>query len=67
MAKDASFRMCIAALLIIQIACWMLALADLFIPGKPRVILRTTMDVISQLFARKSSAMLLYRDFRAAF
>jgi hypothetical protein len=67
MAKESSFRVCIAALLIIQIACWMLALVDLFVPGKPRIILRTTMDVVSQLFARKSSAMLLYRDFRAAF
>jgi hypothetical protein len=67
MSKDSSFRLCIAALLIIQIACWALALVDLFIPGKPRLILRTTMDVISQLFARQSTAVLLYRDFRAAF
>jgi hypothetical protein len=67
MSKDSSFRLCIAALLIIQIACWALALVDLFIPGKPRLILRTTMDVISQLFARQLTAVLLYRDFRAAF
>ncbi|KAH7400763.1 hypothetical protein DE146DRAFT_474627 [Phaeosphaeria sp. MPI-PUGE-AT-0046c] len=66
MSKDSSFRLCIAALLIIQIACWMLALVDLFVPGKPRLIIRTTMDVVSQLFARRSSAMLLYRDFRAS-
>jgi hypothetical protein len=67
MSKDSSFRLCIAALLIIQIACWALALADLFVPGKPRLIVRTTMDVISQLFARRSAAMLQYRDFLAAF
>ncbi|KAH3972957.1 hypothetical protein HBH52_143920 [Parastagonospora nodorum] len=67
MSKDTSFRVCIAALLIVQIACWALALADLFIPGKPRLIIRTTMDVISQLFARRSAAMLQYRDFLAAF
>ncbi|KAF2819068.1 hypothetical protein CC86DRAFT_307909 [Ophiobolus disseminans] len=64
--KDASFRFCIAALLIIQIACWALALADLFVPGKPRVIVRTTMDVISQMFARRSTVLLLYEDIRAA-
>jgi hypothetical protein len=67
MSKDSSFRLCIAALLIIQIACWALALVDLFVPGKPRLIIRTTMDVISQLFARRTAAMLLYEDFRAAF
>ncbi|KAF1920804.1 hypothetical protein BDU57DRAFT_436091 [Ampelomyces quisqualis] len=66
MSKDSSFRICIAFLLVIQIACWALSLADLFIPGKPRLIVRTTMDVISQLFARRSAAMLLYQDFRAA-
>jgi hypothetical protein len=67
MSKDSSFRLCIAALLIIQIACWALALVDLFEPGKPRLMIRTTMDVISQLFARRSAAMLLYGDFLAAF
>ncbi|KAH8732471.1 hypothetical protein GQ44DRAFT_602728 [Phaeosphaeriaceae sp. PMI808] len=67
MAKDTSFRLCIAALLIIQIACWMLALVDLFVPGKPRVFVRTTMDVISQVFARRSTAMLFYEEFRGAF
>jgi hypothetical protein len=67
MSKDTSFRFCITALLIVQIACWALALADLFVPGKPRVIIRTTMDIISQIFARRSTATLLYRDFRAAF
>jgi hypothetical protein len=67
MSKDSSFRLCIAALLIIQIACWALALVDLFVPGKPRLMIRTTMDVISQLFARRSAAMLLYGDFLAAF
>jgi len=67
MSKDTSFRFCIAALLIVQIACWALALVDLFVPGKPRVIIRTTMDVISQMFARRSQAMLLYKDFRATF
>lgn len=65
--KETSFRFCIAALLIVQIACWALALADLFVPGKPRVIIRTTMDVVSQMFAPRSTVLLLYQDFRAAF
>jgi len=67
MSKDTSFRFCIAALLVVQIACWALALTDLFVPGKPRLLIRTTMDVVSQLFARRSTILLAYRDFRAAY
>jgi hypothetical protein len=67
MSKDTSFRFCIAALLIVQIACWALALVDLFVPGKPRVLVRTTLDIVSQMFAKRSTALLLYKDLRAAF
>ncbi|KNG49469.1 hypothetical protein DDE82_004941 [Stemphylium lycopersici] len=66
MAKDSSFRICIAFLLIVQIACWTLTLLDLLHPGKPHAIMRTTMDLVSIFFTRQSSsAMLSYRDIKA--
>jgi hypothetical protein len=66
MGKDSSFRMCIAFLLMVQIACWTLTLLDLLHPGKPYALIRTTMDLVSLYFSRQSSAALLsYRDIKA--
>jgi hypothetical protein len=69
MAKESSFRLCIAFLLIVQIACWALTLLDLLHPGKPHAIIRTTMDLVSIYFSRccQSSAalqQLRYTDIR---
>lgn len=70
MGKESSFRLCIAFLLIVQIACWALTLLDLLHPGKPTAMLRTTMDLVSLYFARwgyQSSAALQtlrYTDIR---
>ncbi|KAF1828785.1 hypothetical protein BDW02DRAFT_511474 [Decorospora gaudefroyi] len=60
--KTPPFRLCIAFLLIVQIACWALTLLDLVHPGRPQVLLRTTMDTISLHFSRQSSVLLRYRD-----
>lgn len=66
MAKSDAFRTCIAILLFIQLTCWALTLLDLLSPGRPVVVLRTSMDVVSQLFARQQpAAVLLYKDFRS--
>lgn len=69
-----SFRICIALLLAIQVACWALTLLDLFRPGKPLCLFRTfasllhnSTDLFSQLFARRASALLSYTDIRARF
>jgi hypothetical protein len=51
MAKESSFRLCIAFLLIVQIACWALTLLDLMHPGRPQLLLRTTMDTMSMHFS----------------
>jgi len=67
MGKDSSFRLCIASLLIIQIACWALTLLDLYHPGKPTAMLRTTMDLASLYFTRlggQSSAALQHLSVR---
>jgi hypothetical protein len=64
MAKSDAFRTCIAILLFIQLTCWALTLVDLLSPGRPVVLLRTSMDMISQLFAKQQpAAVLLYKDF----
>ncbi|USP73926.1 hypothetical protein yc1106_01200 [Curvularia clavata] len=65
MGKDSSFRICIAFLLIVQIACWSLTLLDLLHPGKPHAIMRTTVDLVSLYFSRQSSALLSYQDIKA--
>lgn len=65
MGKDSSFRICIAFLLIVQIACWSLTLLDLLHPGKPNAIVRTTVDLVSLYFSRQSSALLSYQDIKA--
>jgi len=65
MAKETSFRVCIAFLLIVQIACWTLTLLDLLHPGKPHAVMRTTMDLVSIYFSRQSSALLSYRDMKS--
>jgi hypothetical protein len=66
MPKNDSFRLCIAILLFIQLTCWALTLLDLLSPGRPTVILRASMDVVSQLFAKQQpAAVLLYKDFRS--
>ncbi|KAJ4985651.1 hypothetical protein SVAN01_08826 [Stagonosporopsis vannaccii] len=66
MAKTDAFRVCIAILLIIQLTCWAFTLLDLLSPGRPVVLLRTSMDVVSQLFAKQQpAAVLLYKDFRS--
>jgi hypothetical protein len=62
MGKETSFRLCIAFLLIVQIACWTLTLLDLVDPGKPQLLLRTTMDTISLHFTHQSSVLIMYRD-----
>lgn len=67
MAKDSSFRLCIAALLVVQIACWALTLLDLYQPGQPRVLLRTALDVVAQMFSRKNGLMLTYQEVVAVF
>lgn len=66
MAKTDAFRVCIAILLIIQLTCWALTLLDLLSPGRPVLMLRSSMDVLSQLFAKQQpAAVLLYKDFRS--
>jgi hypothetical protein len=64
MAKESSFRLCIAFLLIVQIACWALTLLDLMHPGRPQMLLRTTMDTMSMHFAHLAGQRNLvgYRD-----
>lgn len=66
MPKTDAFRTCIAILLFIQLTCWALTLLDLLSPGRPVSMLRTSMDVVSQLFAKQQpAAVLLYKDFRS--
>ena len=65
MAKESSFRFCIAALLVVQIACWALTLLDLYSPGKPRVLLRTALDVVATIFAQRRGVLLTYGEVRA--
>ncbi|KAF2872186.1 hypothetical protein BDV95DRAFT_492928 [Massariosphaeria phaeospora] len=68
MSKDTSFRYCVALLLAIQAACWALTLLDLFSPGKPLSLLRTSSDVLSRLFSPgRSSVLLYYNDVCARF
>lgn len=62
MAKDASFRMCIAALLVVQVACWALTLLDLYQPGQPRVLLNTAFDGVSQMVSRGNGLILTYQE-----
>ncbi|KAF2795928.1 hypothetical protein K505DRAFT_323712 [Melanomma pulvis-pyrius CBS 109.77] len=64
-SSSSSFRLCIALLLSIQALCWLLTLLDLFVPGKPLSIFRHSTDILSQLFSRRSSAMLYYKEIRA--
>jgi hypothetical protein len=66
MAKDSSFRLCIAFLLVVQIACWALTLLDLMHPGRPQMLLRTTMDTMSMHFSHfsRQSNLLSYREIR---
>lgn len=66
MAKDSAFRICIAILLLIQLTCWALTLLDLLSPGRPTALLRTSVDLVSQVFAKQQpAAVLLYQDFRS--
>ncbi|EUC35133.1 hypothetical protein COCCADRAFT_91715 [Bipolaris zeicola 26-R-13] len=66
MGKDSSFRICIAFLLIVQLACWSLTLLDLLHPGKPHALMRNIMDLVSLFFSRQSTtALLSYRDIKA--
>ncbi|KAL6169605.1 hypothetical protein ACJQWK_04617 [Exserohilum turcicum] len=65
MGKESSFRICIAFLLIVQIACWSLTLLDLLHPGKPHAVIRTTMDLVSIYFTRQSNALLSYNEIKA--
>ena len=66
MAKTDAFRVCIAILLMIQLTCWAFTLLDLLSPGRPILLLRTSMDIISQLCAKKQpNAVLLYKDIRS--
>lgn len=66
MAKGDTFRTCIAILLFIQLTCWALTLLDMLSPGRPVAMLRTSMDIINQLFAKQQpAAVLLYKDFRS--
>lgn len=69
-----SFRLCIALLLAVQALCWILTLLDLFSPGKPLALFRksssmlhNSTDGFTQLFARRASALLVYKDVRAQF
>ncbi|KAF2191141.1 hypothetical protein K469DRAFT_556789 [Zopfia rhizophila CBS 207.26] len=63
MLRDASFRSLIGLLLAIQAVCWLLALLDLFSPGKPLFLFQNSTDIIT-LVSRRSSA-LLHRGFCA--
>ena len=66
MAKADAFRTCIAILLFIQLTCWALTLLDMLSPGRPVVLMRTSMDTINQLFAKQQpAAVLLYKDIRS--
>ena len=66
MAKTDAFRVCIAILLMIQLTCWAFTLLDLLSPGRPILLLRTSMDIISQLCAKQQpTAVLLYKDIRS--
>ena len=66
MAKTDVFRVCIAILLFIQLTCWALTLLDLLSPGRPIVLLRTSVDAVGQVFAKQQpAAVLLYKDFRS--
>ena len=66
MAKTDAFRVCIAVLLMIQLTCWAFTLLDLLSPGRPIVLLRTSVDVVSQLLAKQQpTAVLLYKDIRS--
>jgi hypothetical protein len=67
MPKDSSFRVCIALLLVVQAICWTFTLVDLFSPGKPRLLLRTSMDLVGQAVANRGDVLLLYREFRVVF
>jgi DMSO reductase anchor subunit len=67
MPKDSSFRVCIALLLVIQAICWAFTLVDLWNPGKPRLLLRTSMEVVARAVAKRGDVLLLYREFRVAF
>ncbi|KAF2244490.1 hypothetical protein BU26DRAFT_523137 [Trematosphaeria pertusa] len=62
MSKDSSFRTCIALLLAIQAACWALTLLDLYSPGKPLSLLRSSTNLFAQLFSRRTSGLLSYKD-----
>lgn len=69
MSKDTSFRLCMALLLVVQAGCWALMLINLFSPGQPLHMLRSTTAlfrnstiVLPQAFTRKASALLHYRD-----
>ena len=57
--KPGPFRICIAFLLIIQLACWALTLLDLLQPGKPRALLRTALDVVAQVFLQRRPGVVL--------
>lgn len=66
MAKTDAFRICIAILLLIQLTCWALTLLDLLSPGRPIILLRASVEVVSQVFAKQQpAAVLLYKDFRS--
>ncbi|KAF9696952.1 hypothetical protein EKO04_004766 [Ascochyta lentis] len=66
MAKTDAFRICIAILLFIQLTCWALTLLDLLSPGRPIALMRTSVRIVSQVFAKQQpAAVLLYKDFRS--
>ncbi|KAF2006839.1 hypothetical protein P154DRAFT_480589 [Amniculicola lignicola CBS 123094] len=64
-AKEASFRICIAVLLAVQAACWILMLLDLYQPGKPLLLFRNSTSILTRISERSSkSALLYYKDIR---
>ncbi|KAF2280214.1 uncharacterized protein EI97DRAFT_429971 [Westerdykella ornata] len=76
MTKDTPFRLCLIFLLVMQTICWALALLDLFSPGKPLSLYRSSMSIyrnsttmLSQLLSRRAAAAgwLSYRDLRTRF
>lgn len=55
MAKESSFRVCIALLLFVQALCWSLTLLDLLSPGKLRIVLHTATETLAPLLSALSA------------
>ncbi|KAH7138801.1 hypothetical protein B0J11DRAFT_423637 [Dendryphion nanum] len=72
MSQDSSFRYCIALLLIVQAACWLLTVLDLFSPGKPLSLARNSISTVQnstwllRIMSRREDALVYsFADLRA--